>query len=112
MTEKRMPALRRWFSLLGGYDFFISYSRSDASAYAKALAGELEESDFVVFLDRREVDIGEELGSLTRAASRSRALVVVASPGVAASAWGPQEGLAAERKGRRILPMDVGKTRE
>ncbi len=92
---------------------FVSYTRRDGRAFAQALTLKLvQDHDLVVFLDDHELDAGERLGSLLRAARRSRMLVVVATPRIGESAYVPQEVEAARRGKRRILPIDVGRTLE
>jgi hypothetical protein len=68
-----------------GYDFFVSYSRSD-DAWAERIAGWLEERGFTVWLDLHAIAPGEPLESaIQRGLDQSRAFVVLlgsSDPGV------------------------------
>ena len=76
-----------WLRSLGvvdllGYDFFISYSRSDSSSYARQLVEELRNRGYSSFLDTSELAPGQGLNrSLARALLRTSVLVVVGSEG-------------------------------
>jgi hypothetical protein len=52
-----------WPQALFGFDFFISYARSDAAAYATKLAELLRAGRFRVFLDRSEFGAGPRFRS-------------------------------------------------
>src|ERR1700742_4551643 len=80
-----------WSSLVG-YDFFISYRRSDATPYAAALFRALREADFRCFLDDNDATPGQPLtDKLVSALQRSQVLLIVASPDLPLSTWVPQE---------------------
>ena len=80
-----------WSALLG-YDIFISYRRSDGSAYAEKLWRDLKAAGIAPFLDRDETPGGARLTpSLMRALRRSRMLVVLLTPDVLDSEWVQQE---------------------
>src|SRR5580658_9056103 len=71
-----------------GYDIFISYSRHDATEYARALYRRLSALNFLCFLDEQEIAAGSALRhSLLRALRRSSVLVIVGSPGAFASRY-------------------------
>lgn len=112
-TEPRLLKLGRVSGLFPkrvyGYDFFISYARSDASGYAFALDKSLTRRGFYCFYDRRENPPGEKLW-LQKALKKSSALILVGSPASLESQFVLQEveGFAPLR--RRIVPIDVGQT--
>jgi hypothetical protein len=101
---------------LFGYDVFISYSRRDASDYARSLQQALEARDYRCFIDKRELPVGSPLdSSLLRALSRSSALVVVGSPvSLGAKSYVPKEirGFAQVKpeSRRKIVPISIGDT--
>src|SRR5688572_20410798 len=72
------------WTLLLGYDIFISYKRSPlASNYSRNLRNALAEQGFKCFLDQEQTEGGVELRpALQRAIRRSRLLVVLAEPNV------------------------------
>jgi len=73
---------RLWF----GEDFFISYSRSDAIAYAAALANRLGVFGFSCFLDQWQPIAGRDIPpAIRRSLRRASSLVVIASRGAATS---------------------------
>src|SRR5215510_3654981 len=72
---------RRLLDFVFGYDFFISYSWSDGSSFAAALATRLEVDGFEVFLDRADYAMGDDwkkVGAWTL--RRTGQLVLVGSP--------------------------------
>ena len=86
------PGQRISWSVLAGYDLFISYRRSDAKQYATALFEALRRADFRCFLDDNDATPGKPLTSkLLWALNRSKVLLVVASPDLHLSTWVPQE---------------------
>jgi len=100
---------RFFWSLLFGYDFFISYRRDEASAYAEKLHRNLCEQGFVCFLDREQTVGGVELAPTIRSAlKRSRALVVILTPNVVQSPWVKQEVEAFLGRRERLIPISVG----
>jgi len=106
--KRLMRMLRFDWSFIVGYDFFISYRRSDASPYASGLARLLEKADFRCFLDDNEGVPGRPLTDrLRRALLRSRTLVVVASPELPQSPWVPQEIEIFGSTGRDIIPINI-----
>lgn len=103
-----MQMLQFDWSFLVGYDFFISYRRSDASPYALGLARLLRRADFRCFLDDNEAVPGRPLTDrLRKALLRSKMLVVVASPDLDQSPWVPQEIEIFDSTGRDIIPINV-----
>jgi len=100
--------LSRLSSLLFGFDFFISYRRQDAAQYAEALNASLSAKGFVCFLDRDHTVGGVELTpALRRSLRRSRALVVLLTPGVVDSSWVEQEIASFVDRGDRLVPISV-----
>lgn len=76
-----------FWQLLVGHDVFISYSRSDAKPYARALRTKLGSCD--VFLDEQRLEPGSLLPRRVRRAVRGSSVVaVLVTPGaVAKSDW-------------------------
>ena len=97
-----------WSALLG-YDIFISYRRSDGSAYAEKLWRDLKAAGIAPFLDRDETPGGARLTpSLMRALRRSRMLVVLLTPDVLDSEWVQQEvETFSGFRGRAIVPVNI-----
>ena len=97
-----------WSALLG-FDIFISYRRSDGSAYAEKLWRDLKAAGITPFLDRDETPGGAQLTpSLVRALRRSRMLVVLLTPDVLDSEWVQQEVETFSKfKGRAIAPINI-----
>jgi hypothetical protein len=101
--------MKRLWTILFGYDIFLSYRRADAGLYAEALAEALQTEGLVCFLDREETVGGVELApALTKALRRSRMLVAVLTPGVPQSEWIVKEIEAFMGKANRLLPISVG----
>ena len=83
---------------------FISYSRKN-QAYARALAEDLREHGFDVWIDDR-IDIGDRwFAVIVRAIETSGALVVVMTPDSEQSEWVQREILIAQRDHRPIFPI-------
>jgi hypothetical protein len=98
----------RLWPLLFGYDFFLSYRRADAAAFAQSLAEALQARGFVCFLDREETVGGTVLTpAIERALKRSRALVAILTAGVLDSDWVKREIERFLRKGNRLIPINV-----
>ncbi|HKO56434.1 MAG TPA: TIR domain-containing protein, partial [Thermoanaerobaculia bacterium] len=93
------------------YDIFISYARSDGSAYAEGLKRSLAELDFTCFLDRHDLPAGEGLTrALHEAIRRSARQVIVGTP----RATDPERKYIAleveefHASGRKAIPIDIG----
>ena len=98
----------RLWPLLFGYDFFLSYRRADAAAFAQSLAEALQARGFVCFLDREETVGGTVLTpAIERALKRSRALVAILTAGVLDSDWVKREIERFLHKGNRLIPINV-----
>ncbi|MDU6804055.1 MAG: toll/interleukin-1 receptor domain-containing protein, partial [Bradyrhizobium sp.] len=85
-----------------GYDFFLSYSRSDGMHLPQRLKERLEHAGFRVFLDQTEYVAGADLRRETRRqVLKSRKIVVIGRPGAFRSEWVRREVAVA-------LASDVG----
>ena len=90
-----------------GDDIFISYSRSDGASYAAGLAAALAQRKFSCKFDQWGSHPGREIPpNLIRALERSNTLVLVGSPGAAASDAVYQEVNRFLRTKRLIVPID------
>ena len=79
-----------------GYDFFLSYSRSDGMHLPQRLKERLEPAGFRVFLDQSEYVAGTDLRRETRRqVLKSRKIVVIGRPGAFRSEWVKREIAAA-----------------
>jgi tetratricopeptide (TPR) repeat protein len=75
-----------------GYDFFLSYSRSDGMHLPQRLKERLETAGFRVFLDQTEYVAGTDLRRETRRqVLKSRKIVVIGRPGAFRSEWVKRE---------------------
>lgn len=92
------------------YHVFVSYRSSDRP-WALSLVARLEGAGLRVFIDQRELAIGEYLaGQLESALARSRAAVLLVSQGWLASPWCQQEAnvltkRAVEDKRFKLIPL-------
>ena len=85
-----------------GYDFFLSYSRSDGMHLPQRLKERLDHAGFRVFLDQTEYVAGADLRRETRRqVLKSRKIVVIGRPGAFRSEWVRREVAVA-------LASDVG----
>lgn len=102
------PQQRVSWSALVGYDFFISYRRSDATPYAAALFETLRQADFRCFLDDNDATPGKPLtDKLQRALKRSKVLLIIASPDLPSSIWVPKEVEIFAKLKRDIILINV-----
>ena len=83
---------------------FVSYSTKDKD-FARRLAGDLERAGMEVWLDERELRIGESLAAIGPAIRGSGSLVVVVSRAASESAWVEREIGLANKLGVRVLPV-------
>ena len=66
---------------LFGYDFFISYRRSDSINYVIELESMLNEKNISCFVDTKNVRFGEELPqSIKKGLKKSKKMLLIASP--------------------------------
>jgi hypothetical protein len=94
---------------LRGYDVFVSYRRSEASAYAARLVSQLQTERLRCFLDTQESPAGADLTPTIRSALRcSRFMVIILSPGVTQSRWiGEELAYFTATKGKNVIPISV-----
>jgi tetratricopeptide (TPR) repeat protein len=94
----------------GEYHVFVSYRSSDRP-WAMSLVARLEGAGLRVFIDQKELQLGQPLaGQLQSALTRSRAAVVLVSQGWIASRWCQQEAdvlvqRAVEDKRFTLVPL-------
>src|SRR5262249_15221932 len=99
------------------WDVFINHASEDKSAVAHPLAEALRRAGARVWIDNRELQIGDSLSEkIDEGLSRSRFGIVIISPAFLAKHWPKRElaGLRAREEDERkvILPVwhDVDKT--
>ena len=94
---------------LFGYDFFISYSRMDASEYASNLANNIIESGYSCYLDQWGSDPGKELPKrLKNKIKTSSVLIILASDAsILSNSVGQEIDIFLPTK-RVIIPVDFG----
>lgn len=93
---------------LFGFDFFISYRRSEASPYATMLERRLSAADFRCFLDDNDAAPGRSLTLRLRwALRRTKVLVLLATPRVTESKWVGQEIELFDKSERDIVPVSI-----
>jgi hypothetical protein len=91
-----------------GRDVFVSYCYKD-SAYAEALAVALGQRKLSIFVGAWGASPGNDLSSRVVAAmTRSRLLVVIATPWSLGSGPVEQEIAAFTKRARPVVPVDVG----
>ena len=95
---------------LFGHDFFVSYGRRDAAAYAANLRSALATKRLRSFLDSEDFYPGQELRSATRSNVRkSSAMVLVATPAAACSPHVRAELDLFLKLGRPIVVVNVNR---
>lgn len=93
---------------LFGYDVFVSYARADALEYAQGLADALIRRRVAAYVDQLGTPPGPEMPPLLLLRLRlSSMLVLIASPGAAASVAVRQEVEEFSRRNHRIFAVDV-----
>jgi len=96
-TVKAERLMTRLVDRVFGYDFFLSYSRSDGMHLPQRLKERLEQAGFRVFLDQTEYVAGADLRRETRRqVLKSRKIVVIGRPGAFLSEWVRREIAVAE----------------
>lgn len=99
---------KRWFA---GRDAFISYARSDGSAYAAGMAEALGQHGLTCWFDQWGTSPGKKLPlKLVRALRRSSVLVLVGSPGAVASDHVGEEIESFLGTGKYIIPVSLDDT--
>jgi WD40 repeat protein len=106
VAAQKVGVLARIATFLFGNDIFISYSRSDAAAYALALASELTKQKLTCYLDQWNAPPGVEIPAVVKTAlRRSSMLVLVGTRGAASSVAVGQEIAEFVKTGRPIVPI-------
>ncbi|MBO3273142.1 TIR domain-containing protein [Hymenobacter defluvii] len=100
-------------SNLRGHDFFISYSRADATAYALALAHRLDKENLTCYIDQWGALPGEKVPlTLLRKLTHCQVLLIIGSPrGLASEPMRTEIGLFAQT-GRPIVPIAFGNVQQ
>jgi len=94
---------------LRGYDFFISYSRADATAYVLVLSQRLGEKKLTCYIDQWGSKPGANVpGPLLQKLRRSQVLLVVGSAQALDSVAMQQEIAVFADTGRPIVPIAFG----
>ncbi len=94
VTPERL--ITRLVDRVFGYDFFLSYSRTDGMHLPQRLKDRLERAGFRVFLDQTEYVAGADLRRETRRqVLKSCKIVVIGRPGAFRSEWVRREVAAA-----------------
>jgi len=100
------------WSPLFGFDVFISYKRQEVSRYAASLERQLRGRDIHCFLDDHDLPAGSPLADTVRTAlRRSRALVIVVSPGSLRSQYVLDELRVFATYSRQIIPIRLAASR-
>ena len=100
---------QRLLDAVFGFDYFISYRWDDAQAYAAALARALRRRGFTVFLDRKEMGVGENwMFAVHYALKRTTRLVLIGSPLVHDSKAVEDELRVFTGAGKKIIPISFG----
>jgi len=96
------------YHFLFGYDFFISYSRSDGAIYAIALAKKLTDKGFTCYLDQWGSDPDRKLPrSLIRTLTGSKVMILLSTSGSRKSVHVSREIEEFRRTGRTIIPLSI-----
>lgn len=84
---------------------FISYSRKD-TAYAKKLAQRLEQHGLNVWIDRRNIGVGEEFfPAIVEAVQESTVVLVLVTAHAEQSEWVQQEVMLAKKFKKSVWPL-------
>jgi WD40 repeat protein len=107
----RNALIRRLVAGVAGYDVFVSYSRQDGAAYARAGADALETHGLVVCLDLSDFEPGDSLSrTMTARVQRSRRLLLIDTPGARRSRYVGDEIARAHAAGRPVVRVSDGST--
>lgn len=112
IVPEPLPSVRESVPTLAedSYHVFVSYRSSDRP-WAMSLVGRLEGAGLKVFIDQKELEAGQYLGSqLEGAMKRSKSAVVLVSSGWLSSPWCQQEAQvllkrAVEDPGFTLVPL-------
>ena len=101
--------LSRPYSLLFGYDIFISYAHRGSQVYAGKLDEQLTSLDYSCFIDKKEVPSGRPLNkSLAFALRASKTLILIGTEGALNRDYVQLEFQEFAKTGRPIIPVNVG----
>ena len=104
----RETAFNALFRARFRYDVFISYSHSDAKAYAENLKQQLSNLDFACFLDKEESPPGLSLGpTLEKALKKSAVLVLLATERALTRPYIELEFGRFVAAKRKIIPINI-----
>ena len=93
-----------------GKNVFLSYRSTDRD-FARRLAGDLGRAGIRAWLDERELQVGDDIGSIDSAIRGSDCLVVVLTREVASSRWVRAEVGLAQSLGIKVLPVPLEEVR-
>lgn len=97
---------------LSGYDFFISYSRQDANAYALKVTNYLIDKGYTCYIDKWGTEPGKMLPpNLKKIIKNASILIIVGSPAAAQSGPISEEIEIFLKTRRMIIPVDFGAIR-
>ena len=97
---------------LSGYDFFISYSRQDANAYALKITNYLIDKGYSCYIDKWGTEPGKSLPPNLKAIIKNASiLIIIGSPAAAKSGPVSEEIAIFLKTKRMIIPVDFGEIR-
>jgi outer membrane protein OmpA-like peptidoglycan-associated protein len=97
---------------LSGYDFFISYSRQDANAYALKVTNYLIDKGYSCYIDKWGTEPGKSLPlNLKSIIKNASILIIVGSPSATQSVPISEEIDIFLKTKRMIIPIDFGAIR-
>lgn len=85
---------------------FLSYRSTDRD-FARRLAGDLDRAGIRIWLDERELRVGDDLGAIASTIRGSDCLVVILTQAVADSPWVRDEVGLARSLGIKVLPVPL-----
>jgi hypothetical protein len=98
----------RPYSLLFGYDIFISYTRDGSKEYARKLYEQLTSLDYSCFIDNKEVPGGRSLNSSLNAALKgSKTLILIGTSRALQREYVQLEFAEFANTGHPIIPINV-----
>lgn len=97
---------------LSGYDFFISYSRQDANAYALKITNYLIEKGYSCYIDKWGTEPGKSLPPNLKAIIKNASILIIVGSSAAAKSGPISEEIEIFLKTKRmIIPVDFGEIR-